>query len=163
MKKFSWIRSDIDKGDGKCPFGLPIIEACHHAGDSITHMCPLESISKDKRGAVEKANKRVYIYYKTDNRCLYASDIMDDQKVVNCDFGDTGAGMKSPTFSGSPLYPQSFSGLGLSGLYAFPLGFYSDNDASRNLFLGLFSLVGYKVYELIKETSIKVLEKIVKY
>ena len=155
MKKCAWIKSDKDQGDGGCPFGLPIIEGCKYAGDSVSHMCPLETISEEKQEDVEKANKRVYLYYKTNDRCIYAANIVNEQGVVNCDFGDTGAGMSTPTFSGSPLYPQTFSGIGLDGLYAFPLGFYADNNESRNLFQGLFSLVGFEMsVKLIKTASI---------
>jgi hypothetical protein len=120
-------------------------------------MCPLQSISdEDKKDQVEKANKRVYIHYKTKSRCLYASNIIKAKDAVNCDFGDTGAGMSVPTFNGSPLYAQTFSGIGLDGLYAFPLGFYADNNESRNLFQGLFSVVGKNVYdEIIKETAME--------
>ena len=166
MRKCAWIRSDKDQGQGKCPFGLPITEGCRHAGDAVTHMCPLETVSKEKHEPIEKANKRVYIYYKTDNRCIYASNILENRGVVNCDFGDTGAGMQTPTFSGSPLYAQTFGGIGLDGLYAFPLGFYADNNESRNLFQGLFSLVGGEAYEIVKESAIRmspvkdILEKI---
>lgn len=147
--KCAFIRRDID-GVGQCPFGLPIIQACVHAGDAVSYMCPLETVSEDKQELVEKANKRVYVHYKTDSRCLYASNIIKKKNTVNCNFGDTGAGMRAPTFSGSPLYPQTFSGIGLDGLYAFPLGFYADNNASRNLFQGLFSLVGHCDTEIIK-------------
>jgi hypothetical protein len=144
MKRCAWIKSDKD-GGGNCPFGLPITEGCQFAGDSVSHMCPLKTISKDKQESVEKANKRVYIYYKTNTRCMYAANVIEEQKVVNCDFGDTAAGMSMPAFSGSPLYSQTFAGVGLDGLYAFPLGFYSDNNESRNLFQGLFSLVGSEI------------------
>ena len=154
MRKCAFIRKDED-GVRQCPFGLPITAACEHAGDSVSHMCPIQSVEKDKRGQVEMANKRVYVHYKTDSRCLYASNIMEQNKAVNCDFGDTGAGMSTPTFNGSPLYAQTFSGIGLDGLYAFPLGFYADNNESRNLFQGLFSLVGSNNYEIIKEALLK--------
>lgn len=154
MKKRCWIRSDNDQGQGSCPFGLPVTEACKYAGNSVTHMCPLEMMPEEKSEPIEKANKRVYLYYKTGDRCIYASNIVDANNVVNCDFGDTAAGMNTPAFSGSPLYPQTFSGIGLDGLYAFPLGFYADNNESRNLFQGLFSLVGNEAYDLIKQSAL---------
>jgi hypothetical protein len=100
---------------------------------------------------VEKANKRVYIYHKDNTPCLYAANIIEKFKAVNCDFGDTAQGMHAPAMIGSPLYAQTFSGIGLDGLYAFPLGFYADNNESRNLFQGLFSLVGNEKLDIIKE------------
>jgi hypothetical protein len=149
MKKHCWIRGD--EKEKKCPFGLPITLACNNAGNSVTHMCPLEAVSDDRVKAIINANKRVYLYMKTGDRCLYAHNIMDKVQAVNCDFGDVGAGMDTPAFSGSPLYAQTFSGVGLDGLYAFPLGFYGDNNSSRNLFQGLFSLLGVDSPEIVKE------------
>ena len=61
---------------------------------------------------------------------------------MDCDFGDTGQGQKSVQFRGSPLYTQTFSGIGLDGLYSYPLGFLSDNNESRNMPFGMFSLQG---------------------
>ena len=150
MKKCAFIRSNEVDG---CPFGLPVIEACKNAGSAVTHMCPLEAVvGMEKKEKVQKANQRVYVYYKEDLRCLYAADVVEKSKVVNCNFGDTAQGMHLPTgIEGSPLYAQTFSGIGLDGLYAFPLGFYSDNNESRNLFQGLFSLVGNNIAYLIKE------------
>jgi len=150
MEKCALIRKDEDGVRG-CPFGLPIITACENAGDSVSNMCPTQSVEEDKKEQVELANKRVYIHYKDGARCLYASNIIKKKDAVNCDFGDTGAGMSVPTFNASPLYAQTFSGIGLDGLYAFPLGFYADNNESRNLFQGLFSLVGSHSIEIIKQ------------
>lgn len=148
MRKNCWIRGE--KKGKRCPFGLPITLACHNAGDSVTHMCPLESVSGEGGERVALANKRVYLYHKTGQRCLYAVDVMDQAQAVNCDFGDVGAGLGGVAFSGSPLYAQTFSGIGLDGLYAFPMGFYADNNESRNLFQGLFSLLGAAAPMLVK-------------
>lgn len=153
MKKLCWIKSD--KGEKRCPFGLPITEGCKCAGSSVLHMCPLESIYDDKKQLVEKANKRVYIYYKTNCRCIYAVNIMENENTVNCDQDDVAAGMQMKAIEGSPIYAQSFGGIGLDGLYAFPLGFYADNNESRNLFQGLFSLVGSAENVIIKESECK--------
>lgn len=155
MRKISFIRSDKKDKNQRCPFGLPITEACHCAGSSVANMCPLDVIEGDEKQAkVKKANSRVYLYYKDDTRCLYADDIIDKLGAVNCDFGDTGQGMHTPLFTGSPIYPQAFSGVS-GGVSAFPLGFYADNSESRNLFQGLFSLVGNKSYEIIKQAILE--------
>jgi len=140
MKKESTIRK---KTEGKkCPFGLPVPLACENAGEAINHMAPLDLVAEDKKERTEKANKRVYIHYKTGKRCPYAQNIIKSLEAVNCDYGDYGEGMSVPAIGGSPLYAQTFSGIGLDGLYAYPIGFYADNQQSRNLFHGLFSLVG---------------------
>ena len=73
--------------------------------------------------------------------------MLTEHKKVDCDFGDTAAGKKSVPFRGSPLYPKTFHGIGLDGLYGYPLGFYADNNESRNLFFGLFSLLGSSTTE----------------
>lgn len=149
MKKCAYIRSDV-KGERQCPFGLPITKACNNAGNSVFHMCPLKMVPEERSEQIKKANQRVYIYHKDNTRCVYAANIIDSKNVTNCNFGDVGAGMHAPAFEGSPLYAQTFAGHGLSGLYAFPLGFYADNNQSRNLFEGLFSLIGAKKNGIIK-------------
>jgi hypothetical protein len=143
LKKTSIIRS---KRVRPCPFGLPIPEACANAGKSVERMVPIEDDI-----ATEKANRLIYVYYKDCENCPFADKIIETKQSVDCDFGDTGQGQKSPSFQGSPLYPQTFSGIGLSGLYAHPLGYYADNNNSRNLFFGLFSLLGHaNVEDMIK-------------
>lgn len=141
MKKCAFIKSDKD--DNKCPFGLPITLGCENAGQSITRMCPLSMVEDNKKEQVKLANSRVYVYYKTGQRCIYAANVMHNMESVNCDFADSGAGMGTPAFNGSPLYPQTFAGgVGIDALYSYPIGLYADNSQSRNLFQGLFSLVG---------------------
>jgi hypothetical protein len=72
---------------------------------------------------------------------------MDDKfHKVDCDYGDTAAGTRSSNWQGSPLYPQQFNSMMLSGLYSKPLGWYSDNESARNLFMGLFSYLGKAEY-----------------
>jgi hypothetical protein len=103
-----------------------------------------------------KANRLVYAYDKDCSKCPFADKILDKHGKVDCDYGDTGQGMPSSSFRGSPLYPHTFHGIGLDGLYGYPLGFYADNNESRNLPFGLFSLLGYnsiddKIIKLAKD------------
>lgn len=131
-----------------CPFGLPITKACQNAGEAIHRMAPLSSTEdEEEQQKIIKANKMVYVYHKTGERCPYADKIMEVHNKVDCDFADTGEGLQSTPFRGSPLYPSTFYGIGLDGLYGYPLGFYADNNESRNLFFGLFSLLGYGTKE----------------
>lgn len=141
------VKEAIIRGDNvrECPFGLPIPEACQNAGDSIGRMSPIEE--DDQAEEIKKANKLVYAYHKGCKGCIYAEKILKEHGKVNCDFGDTAAGKKTPALNGSPLYPQTFRGVGLDGLYGHPLGFYADNNESRNLFFGLFSLLGFSTIE----------------
>jgi hypothetical protein len=148
------VKLAIIRGDEvrDCPFGLPMVKACQNAGESVHRMAPLQSTDDlEEQEKIKKANKMVYVYHKTGDRCPYADKILEVQNKVDCDFGDTGQGFKSVPFHGSPLYPQTFHGIGLDGLYGYPLGFYADNNESRNLFFGLFSFLGAKnMEELIK-------------
>jgi hypothetical protein len=148
--KCAWIRS---KESGKeCPFGLPITEGCNFAGNSVTRMCPLEQVEQEKQEDVKLANKRVYIYYRTNDRCLYAANVMDN--AVNCDFGDTGAGMHMKALEGSPLYVTQFSGFSVGALHAYPLGMYGDYYSMRNIPMGLFSLISSEeLEEIIKKAT----------
>ena len=130
-----------------CPFGLPIPSACKNAGKAVDRMSPVKNDDKE----LAKANRLIYTYHKECKDCPYADKILEDHEKVDCDFGDTGAGKQSTPFRGSPLYPKTFHGIGLDGLYGYPLGFYADNNESRNLFFGLFSLLGFNtVEEIIK-------------
>ena len=154
-KKVAFIRSDKNGQEYSCPFGLPITVSCKHAGSAVANMCPLSLIEEEEKvEKVKKANQRIYLYFKEDKRCSYAGNVMEGRDVVNCDFGDTGQGMSMPALSGSPIYPQAFAGVS-GGVSAFPLGFYADNQESRNLFQGLFSLVGFKSFEIIKNAILE--------
>jgi hypothetical protein len=126
-----------------CPFGLPISEACQCAGDATHRMAPLSAVKdEEQKERLKKANSLVYVHHKTGKKCPFADKILEKYKKVDCDFGDTGQGQPHVPYRGSPLYPQTFTGIGLDGLYGYPLGFYADNNESRNLFFGLFSFLG---------------------
>ena len=114
-------------------------------------MSPLDDLDEEEAKNIARANKLVYAYYKTEKRCPYNDKVLEEHDKVDCDFGDTADGMRGTPFRGSPLYPQTFQGIGLDGLYGYPLGFYADNNESRNLFFGLFSLLGFNTKdELVK-------------
>lgn len=146
----SKIKLAIIRGEGGrgCPFGLNIIDGCKHAGNSIKRMAPLdEKNSKEENQKLSDVNKLVYAYQKENKPCIYADKILENNNKVDCDYGDNGQGLHSIDFRASPLYSQTFHGLMLDGLYGFPLGFYADNQQSRNLFLGLYSLLGSNTRE----------------
>jgi hypothetical protein len=162
--KQATIRGDCGK---PCPFGLTIPNACRSVGDAILRMTPIEELNDEAaKDKYAKSNKIVYAYCKEHKPCKFADKIMDDKfHKVDCDYGDNAQGMKSPDWQGSPLYPQTFQGIGLNGLYGYPLGWYGDNSASRNLFFGLFSYLGSERYtnmiKLCKDTGL-VMKTIVK-
>lgn len=139
------------EGGKKCPFGLPIVDACENAGNSVDRMAPIDNLDGEDIKNISKANRLVYAYHKECRKCKYADKVLEKYKKVDCDFGDTAEGQRTPAFRGSPLYPQTFTGVGLDGLYGYPLGFYADNNESRNLFFGLFSFLGHAtIKEMIK-------------
>jgi hypothetical protein len=143
IEKEATIRGDAVR---ECPFGLPIPQACANVGEAIHRMSPIE-----ENKTIAKANRIVYAYHKECKECPYADKILVEHEKVDCDFGDTAAGKKSTSFRGSPLYPATFHGIGLDSLHGHPLGYYADNEESRNLFFGLFSLLGSNTTdELIK-------------
>ena len=137
------IKTAVIRGEGvrDCPFALPVPDACGCAGSSVQRMAATEG-----KESIGKANRLVYAYHKTCKECPYAAKIIEGGKV-DCNFGDTAAGKKTPSFTGSPLYPQTFSGIGLDSIYGYPLGYYADNNESRNLFFGLFSFLGFATSE----------------
>jgi len=140
MKKCAKIRGPNAVG---CPFSLPIPAACKCAGGSVHRMAPVEEGDK----ATEKAHRLVYAYHKECRECVYADKILEKHEKVDCNYGDTGEGKKSLPYAGSPLYPSNFVGIGLDGITGYPLGYYADNNESRNLFFGLFSYLGREVFE----------------
>jgi tRNA nucleotidyltransferase/poly(A) polymerase len=124
-------------GTGKeCPFGLPIAIACHNAGNSVTQMSEITNGNEKQI----KANKRVYIYHQTGERCKYADKIVEGKDRVHCDWGEAGQGMSDFPLRPSPFYPRVFQGLGQYGLYSYPINEYTDNHGARQLFTGIFSL-----------------------
>ena len=141
------VKVAVIRGEGvrDCPFGLEIPLGCSNVGEAIHRMAPT-----DGKEAIGKANRLVYAYHKSCKECPFAAKIIEGGKV-DCNFGDTAAGKKTPAFTGSPLYPNTFSGVGLDSLYGFPLSLYSDNNEARNMFFGLFSFLGFAApEELIK-------------
>lgn len=155
--KYADIRKNDDEG---CPFGLRIPFGCKMAGDAVDRMGPLkilgEEASDEEKQTLANANKRMLnwtILGKTTEepgRCKYAAKIFPEKDAVECNYEDTapGVGQKSVTLA-APFYSQIFSGIGLNGLYSYPIGFYADYNISRNLFYGLYSLQGGEDLEML--------------
>jgi hypothetical protein len=141
-KKCAYVRGEDTK---KCPFGLPITSACKCAGDSVKRMVPVnetEDLSEEKKEEITELNRVIMVKYGCESRCIYADNIIEKFDKVDCDYGDTGAGMRDVNIDSSPLHINPLS-YGVDGIYSYPLGMYSDNNESRNLFYALFSLLGH--------------------
>lgn len=138
--------------DTPCPFGLSIPFSCKTAGQYIDKMFPLEGLGKqatpEEGQKVAAANTRLLTWVimghtAEPQQCKYASRLFPGKDAVDCSYGDTAAGQReSGALLGSPFYSQHFAGIGLDGLYSYPLGFYADHNISRNLFYGIYSLQG---------------------
>lgn len=155
--KCAMIRKNDDEG---CPFGLRIPFGCKRAGDAVDRMAPLtilgDEASDEEKQVLGQANKRMLnwtILGKTTEepgQCKYAAKIFPDKAAAECNYEDTapGVGQKSALLA-APFYSQVFSGVGLNGLYSYPIGYYADYNITRNLFYGLYSLQGGEDLELL--------------
>lgn len=153
-----------DDGNDPCPFGLPIPFGCKYAGNVIERMAPLdilkEANDRDKK-KISAANTRLLSWALVDStyeptRCTYAAKIFEKQEAVECNYGDTapGEGQGEAIVRSPPFYSQLFSGIGMHGLYSYPVGYYADYDISRNLWQGQWSIHSEEEEaEIIKEAE----------
>lgn len=144
-----------DNEDTPCPFGLPIAQACSTIGEYIERMAPLsmaseEATPEDLEKVIE-ANLRVmrWALMMSDGEprpCKFAGKLFPDkQNKVECNYDDTAPGVSEKgVLLGSPFYSQHFSGVGLDGLYSYPMGWLQDpaSGLARNTYYGLVSLQG---------------------
>lgn len=139
--KLAVIRSD---GDTPCPFGLSIPFACKSAGELIKNMAPvdvMEDMSEEEKASIAKANKHLLRWKNPESRCFYAGVIFKDKGVVECNWMASDAGTtQQGALVGSPFYYKHYSGIGLDGLYSYPLGYYTDNSIDRGMYYGMYSI-----------------------
>ncbi len=154
-KKYAAIRKN---DSSPCPFGLPIPFACECAGSCIDRMAPISIVGKnptpEEAGKIGKANVRLLSACVMSDPhepqpCRYAAKVFEQQNGVECNYEDTAPGQtNNAVMEAAPSYSQLFSGVGLNGLYSFPIGYYADYDLSRNSFYGLMSLCSADKEEL---------------
>lgn len=170
-RKLAIIR--MDSGE-RCPFGLPIPWACKHAGEVVNRMAPLDVIkdaSEEEKQQISEANSKLLgwsILHGTSDpaRCPYAQNVFPNKDAVDCNYGDMAQGQRSGEAPvGAPFYSSTFPGVGVSGLYSYPIGYYSDYDISRNLFYGVMSLHGKrdKHHDLLVKWAETIVEQRLKY
>ncbi len=140
--KLAVIRSDED---APCPFGLAIPYGCRNAGELIRKMAPLDTLgeeaTKDEKVQIEKANNHLFLWKNDGHRCVYAGKLFKSKDVVECNWSANTAGsVERGVLVGSPFYYKHFSGIGLDGLYTYPLGYYTDNSIDRGMYYGMYSL-----------------------
>lgn len=127
-----------------CPFGLSIPEACSKAGSTVQRMAPLNifpDLIPTEKEEIIKANQYIYDWKAEGTPCLFAGKILSEKSAVECNWNSTAAGETvGGTLMGSPFYAKMFSGVGLDGLYSYPLGFYQDNSIDRGPYQGMYSI-----------------------
>lgn len=135
MFKLAVIRDD---DDSPCPFGLPINQACQIAGDMVDSMQPIDEDSDDN-SLIIKRNIALLNKNPDPHKCKYAAHLFKKKPhVVDCDFGDTAAGLSQDgVFTGSPYYTQVFEGAGVGGLLNYPVTNQTDGSEYRNLYYGM--------------------------
>lgn len=157
--------------DTPCPFGLKISWACKNAGSVIERMAPVDVLGSEaterEKNMLVKANMRLLVWSLMGGQeigeCTYANIVFPDKHAVDCTYGDTAPGTKQRgVLLGSPFYSKIFSGIGLDGLYSYPLGFYSDSNISKNLFYGIYSLQGDASKEQLIKLAMEILHEYVK-
>lgn len=142
--KLAVIRDDENT---PCPFGLPITFGCRNAGNVIDKMFPIEKLgihaTEEEKKKVAAANARLLTWAvmsstETPQQCKYAANLFPKKKKVDCDWNDTAAGQSSEgTLLGSPFYSQVFSGIGLDGMFSYPLGYLADSPLSRQVYFSM--------------------------
>jgi len=128
-----------------CPFGLPVCSGCESIGSAASMLIVLDDeMSKEERDSAMSDNLDVLISCGSEERCPFADMILPDSGTVDCKFdrakGSRPAG--NVGLQGSPLYPHTFVGNQPEAGYGYPMEYYSDNNESRNVYYGLYSLIG---------------------
>ena len=154
--KLAVIRSN---GEDACPFGLPIPFGCRQAGKLISRMAPLDILGEDaeeeEKAEIASANQRLLMWMLSEEaggRCPFAGKLFKDKDTVECNWDTNVSGPEGPALKGSPFYYRHFSGIGLDGLYSYPLGYYTDNSIDRGMYYGMYSIEspGSEEFDLIK-------------
>jgi len=137
-----------ENDNNPCPFGLPISFACKTAGDLVDKMAYTlimgPNTTSRERYMIATANLHLLMYNNPQIRCKFAGKLIEtNNDIVECNWDSIVAGShQKGALRGSPFYPKFFSGIGIDGLFSYPLGYYSDDSQSRHRYYGLFGLEG---------------------
>lgn len=154
--KLAVIRSNDDE---PCPFGLKVPFACRNAGELVTKMAPLavlgDEASKEERKALTRANRMLLMSEGQGCRCVFAGKIFKEKDSVECNQDSNAPGVSPEKgMTPSPFYSKVYDNIAYDGLYSYPMGWYGDNNISRNLYYGAYSLQGSEnEAEIEKEAS----------
>ena len=157
-----------DNDSDPCPFGLPVPFGCQHVGNIIEKLAPLdvmEEATEEEQKRIADANVRMMAWLlmksaEETGKCPYAAKIFKDQEASECNYYDTAPGQdQKAALLAAPFYSQIFSGVGLNGMYSYPIGYYADYNISRNLFFGIFSLQGSEMRRKFTKIALDILEE----
>jgi hypothetical protein len=146
LKKLAIIRTQ--DGIHRCPFGLGIQTACKNAGDSVLRMEALDNVDSEDRDLQQEHNVAAYALHGS-GRCIFADKLADNGKVVHCDYGEPGSGMRDFPMDAIQVYPRMFGAMGIHGYYSYPLASYWDNPGNANLFDGIYGYASQEEPDLI--------------
>jgi hypothetical protein len=130
-----------------CPFGLSVPFACRNIGETINRLAPVSVLGEDPSPEevkqLIKANKTVMTMEAKGSRCPYAGKLFKEKKAVECNFDSNAPGISPEKgMLPSPFYSKVYDNIAYDGLYSYPMGWYGDNNISRNLYYGAYSLQG---------------------
>ncbi len=140
--KLAVIRSDESE---PCPFGLSIPFGCKNVGSIILKMAPLDILGEDadeeEQVEIAEANNHLFRWKNPQARCRYAGKVFPQNDVVECNWNTNTMGMQEQgVLRGSPFFYRHFSGIGLDGIFTYPLGYYTDNSIDRGMYQGMYSI-----------------------
>ena len=140
--KLAIIRSDDSE---PCPFGLSIPFGCKNAGNIIRKMAPLDILGDDteeeEQAEIAEANNHLLRWKNPQMRCRYAGKVFPKNDVVECNWDTNTMGVQEQgVLRGSPFFYRHFSGIGLDGVFTYPLGYYTDNSIDRGMYQGMYSI-----------------------
>lgn len=153
--KLAVIRSNEDQ---PCPFGLSVPFACRNAGKLVTKMAPMallgDEATDQEKNALIRANRILFITESDGCRCAYAGKIFKDKNSVECNQDSNAPGISPEKgLTPSPFYSKVYDNIAYDGLYSYPMGWYGDNNISRNLYYGIYSLQGSENKKEIEKTA----------
>lgn len=120
------IRKDDLSQDQRCPFGLPIPDGCKNVGDLIYDM--------DEDPEEFAKNKIIFEKYELGHECPFATQILENNDAVNCNYGTPNQGREIPDlYRGSPIYPKLWEGFNTLNL---DRSYYQHRDFGNYSFYG---------------------------
>lgn len=121
MRKLAVLRSDLSL---KCPWELPIPNACRKVGAKIDEMIR----NPDQ---IDLSVNLQHLSQLNEGNCIHAK--MINNSAVECD-----AEGNPQMVNESPLYFHPLSGSGLFGMNTFPIGYFNDNVLDRGFYAGMY-------------------------